>query len=89
MVYPYLIKLAPDTFVVQVGGGISTSVALRRQLQDRHRGGGKSRGARRLSHRQGIARFTGDVLNNPKVHVIDTTAGSISRIPRSVTTSST
>src|ERR1700716_3336473 len=29
MVYPYLIKQAPDTFVVQFGGGISTSVAVR------------------------------------------------------------
>src|SRR6185295_9119815 len=29
MIYPYLIKQAPDTFVVQFGGGISTSVALK------------------------------------------------------------
>ena len=57
MVYPYLIKQAPDTFVVQFGGGISTSVALRSNSKTRHRGGGKSRGARRLPHRQGIARF--------------------------------
>ena len=28
MIYPYLIKQAPDTFVVQFGGGISTAVAL-------------------------------------------------------------
>ena len=48
MVYPYLIKQAPDTFVVQFGGGISTSVALQQRLQDGHRRGGQSRGARRL-----------------------------------------
>ena len=29
MIYPYLIKQAPKTFVVQFGGGISTTVALR------------------------------------------------------------
>ena len=29
MIYPYLIKEEPDTFVVQFGGGISTEVALR------------------------------------------------------------
>ena len=29
MIYPYLLKEAPDTFVVQFGGGISTAVALR------------------------------------------------------------
>ena len=57
MVYPYLIKQAPDTFVVQFGGGISTSVALRSNSKTRHRRGGKSRGARRLPHRQGLARF--------------------------------
>ena len=28
MIYPYLIKKAPETFVVQFGGGISTAVAL-------------------------------------------------------------
>ena len=28
MIYPYLIKQAPETFVVQFGGGISTTVAL-------------------------------------------------------------
>ena len=49
MIYPYLIKQAPDTFVVQFGGGISTAVALQQQLQARHRGGGQSRGARRRS----------------------------------------
>ena len=29
MYYPYVLKAAPDTFVVQFGGGISTAVALR------------------------------------------------------------
>ena len=41
------------------------------QLQDRDRGGGQSRGARRLPQRQGLRDFTGDILNDPKVHVID------------------
>ena len=57
MIYPYLIKEAPDTFVVQFGGGISTAVALQEQLQERDRGGGKPGRARRLPQRQGPARL--------------------------------
>ena len=33
MVYPYLVKPAPDSFVIQFGGGISTAVALRNGSQ--------------------------------------------------------
>ncbi|MDT9702786.1 hypothetical protein, partial [Streptomyces sp. P17] len=33
MIYPYVIKQKPSTFVVQFGGGISTTVAL---SQSRH-----------------------------------------------------
>ena len=43
MIYPYVIKKEPDTFVVQFGGGISTAVALRSRLQERHGRGRQSR----------------------------------------------
>ena len=60
------------------------------QLQERHRGGGKSRGARRLPHRQGLARFhRRRAQQSQGAASSTTTAGSISPIPRSATTSST
>ena len=57
MVYPYLIKQAPDTFVVQFGGGISTSVALRNNSKSVTVAEGNPAVLDRLPHRQGIARF--------------------------------
>ena len=47
--YPYVVKPAPRTFVVQFGGGISTMVALAAGAPQRHRGDQQSRRARRLS----------------------------------------
>ena len=70
MVYPYLIKPAPDTFVVVFGGGISTSVALRNSRRVTVAEGNPAvLDAFRTDH--GLREFTGDVLNNPKVRVID------------------
>jgi hypothetical protein len=70
MVYPYLIKPAPDTFVVQFGGGISTSVALRNSRRVTVAEGNPAvLDAFRTD--QGLREFIGDVLNNPKVRVID------------------
>ena len=48
MYYPYVVKPAPDTFVVQFGGGISTMVALRSGSKKRHRGGKQSCGPCRV-----------------------------------------
>ena len=71
MIYPYLLKQAPDTFVVQFGGGISTAVALRNS-QDASRSRREIRPCSRLSATIPALRdFTGDILHNAKVKVID------------------
>src|SRR5262249_29673739 len=70
MIYPYLLKQAPDTFVVQFGGGISTSVALRNSRSVTVAEGNPAVLAAFRSDR-GLRDFTGDVLNDPRVRVID------------------
>ncbi len=71
MVYPYLLKQSPDTFVVQFGGGISTSVALRSNSRTVTVAEGNPAVLDAFRTDKGLRDFTGDVLNNPKVHVID------------------
>src|SRR4029077_9748652 len=71
MVYPYLIKQAPDTFVVQFGGGISTSVGLRSNSKSVTVAEGNPAVLDAFRTDKGLRDFTGDVLNNPKVRVID------------------
>ncbi len=71
MIYPYLIKQAPDTFVVQFGGGISTSVALRSNSRSVTVAEGNPAVLEAFRTDKGIRDFTGDVLANPKVKVID------------------
>jgi spermidine synthase len=71
MVYPYLIKPNPDTFVVQFGGGISTSVALRSGSNTVTVAEGNPAVLNAFRTDQGLRNFTGDILNNPKVRVID------------------
>jgi len=71
MVYPYLIKPAPDTFVVQFGGGISTSVALRSNSKSVTVAEGNPAVLDAFRTDKGLRDFTGDVLNNPKIKVID------------------
>lgn len=71
MVYPYLLTEKPETFVTQFGGGISTAVAL-------------ASGSSRVTVAEGnptildafltepaLRDFTGDVLHDPRVEVID------------------
>lgn len=71
MVYPYLLKEKPATFVVQFGGGISTALAL-------------ASGSRKVTVAESnpaildafrtepaLVAFTGDVLRDPRVEVID------------------
>src|SRR5271166_1248112 len=70
MAYPYLIKASPDTFVVQFGGGISTSVALRNSRSVTVAEGNTAVLNAFRSDKE-LREFTGDVLNNPKVRVID------------------
>ena len=68
MVYPYIIKSSPKTFIVQFGGGISTEVAL-------HSGASAvtvaegNRAVLNAFHSDVIRNFTGDILS--KVRVID------------------
>jgi spermidine synthase len=71
MFYPYVLKHDPDTFVVQFGGGISTAVALK--SGSRHVTVAEGNPAILTAFREdkGLRDFTGDVLNNKKVSVID------------------
>ena len=70
MFYPYLIKPAPDTFVVQFGGGISTSVALRSNSKSVTVAEANPAVLDAFRGDKGLRAFTGDVLNNPRVRVI-------------------
>jgi spermidine synthase len=69
MIYPYVIKPQGDTFVVQFGGGLSTAVAL---TQSKSVTVAESNPAvlDAFSHDDGLRRFTGDILHDPRVKVI-------------------
>src|SRR5271167_4712311 len=67
MVYPYVIKSAPKTFIVQFGGGISTEVALHSGAKDVTVAEG-NHAVLEAFHDDVIRNFTGDILS--KVHVI-------------------
>jgi hypothetical protein len=71
MTYPYLLKAEPDTFVVQFGGGISTSVALRSNSRSVTVAEGNPAVLRAFRGDKGLRDFTGDVLHHPKLRVID------------------
>ena len=69
MFYPYLIKAAPDTFVVQFGGGISTMVALRSGSKSVTVA--ESNPAILEAFRDPQVRsFTGDILRKARVRVV-------------------
>ena len=68
MVYPYIIKSAPKTFIVQFGGGISTEVALHSGAKEVTVAEG-NRAVLEAFHADVIRKFTGDILS--KVRVID------------------
>ncbi|MDB5488465.1 MAG: hypothetical protein JWQ58_2180, partial [Reyranella sp.] len=71
MYYPYLLKKDPKTFVVQFGGGISTAVALKSGSSHVTVAEGNPALLTAFREDKGLRDFTGDVLNNPKVSVID------------------
>ena len=71
MFYPYLLKKDPNTFVVQFGGGISTAVALKSGSKHVTVAEGNPALLTAFREDKGLRDFTGDVLNNPKVTVID------------------
>jgi spermidine synthase len=68
MVYPYVVKSAPKTFIVQFGGGISTEVALHSGAREVTVAEG-NRAVLQAFHSDVIRNFTGDILS--KVRVID------------------
>jgi spermidine synthase len=71
MYYPYVLKKEPDTFVVQFGGGISTAVALKEGSRHVTVAEGNPAVLTAFREDKGLRDFTGDILNNPKVTVID------------------
>lgn len=71
MYYPYLLKKDPSTFVVQFGGGISTAVALKSGSEKVTVAEGNPAVLRAFREDKGLRDFTGDILNNPKIDVID------------------
>lgn len=70
MIYPYLIKQVPETFVVQFGGGLSTAVALRNSSKVTVAEGNPAVLSAFRSD-PALRKFTNDVLHNPKINVID------------------
>ena len=68
MVYPYVVKSAPKTFIVQFGGGISTEVALHSGAREVTVAEG-NRAVLEAFNSDVIRNFTGDILS--KVRVID------------------
>ncbi len=71
MVYPYLIAHAPDTFVIQFGGGISTDVALRDGSKSVTVAEANPAILHAFRTDRALRDFTGDVLADPRVHVVD------------------
>ena len=70
MIYPFVIKKDPSTFVVQFGGGISTAVALH---NSRHVTVAEGNPAILTAFRTdpALKRFTGDILAHPGLDVVD------------------
>jgi spermidine synthase len=66
MVYPYIIKSAPKTFITQFGGGISTEVALHSGAKDVTVAEG-NRAVLEAFHADAIRNFTGDILSKVRV----------------------
>lgn len=71
MIYPYVIKSEPNTFVVQFGGGISTAVALRSNSKSVTVAEGNPAVLHAFNNDPGLREFTGDILHHPKLTVID------------------
>ncbi len=71
MIYPYLIKKEPDTFVVQFGGGLSTAVALKSDSKSVTVAEGNPEILRAFREDKALREFTSDSLNNKKLSVID------------------
>ena len=70
MIYPFVIKKDPSTFVVQFGGGLSTNVAL---ANSKHVTVAEGNPAILTAFRTDptLRAFTGDILSRPKLDVVD------------------
>jgi spermidine synthase len=71
MFYPYVLKKAPETFVVQFGGGISTVVALKAGAGRVTVAEGNPMVLAAFRESPALREFTGDILRQPRVRVID------------------
>jgi len=71
MHYPYVLKPNADTFVVQFAGGISTEVALRSGAKSVTVAEANPAIRDAFLNHQEIRDFTGDLLREPKVKVVD------------------
>ena len=69
MIYPYLIKKNPDTFVVQFGGGLSTSVAIKNSAHVTVAEGNPAI-LDAFSNDTTLKDFTGDILHHKNLNVI-------------------
>lgn len=70
MIYPFLLKEKPDTFVVQFGGGLSTALALATDAQSVTVAEGNPAILHAFRTDKFLRDFTGDILNKPRVSVI-------------------
>ncbi len=71
MFYPYVVEKRPDTFVIQFGGGISTAVALRSGSKSVTVAESNPAVLNAFRTDPALRDFTGDVLRDPRVSVID------------------
>jgi spermidine synthase len=69
MIYPYLLKKNPETFVVQFGGGLSTSVAIKNSAKVTVAEGNPAI-LDAFSNDKTLKDFTGDILHHKNLNVI-------------------
>ncbi|MEW5724424.1 MAG: hypothetical protein AB1896_15040 [Thermodesulfobacteriota bacterium] len=79
MAMPYLLKKDPAVLVMQFGGGISTNVALKMGASRVTVAEGNPMIVRAVRDNPYIARFTGRILENPKVELRETDGRIIAR----------
>jgi spermidine synthase len=71
MFYPYVLKTAPEVFVVQFGGGLSTVVALKAGARQVTVAEGNPLVLAAFRESPALRAFTGDILHQPRVQVVD------------------
>ena len=71
MAYPYVLAKAPDTFVIQFGGGISTALALRKGSKSVTVAESNPAVLHAFRTDPALRDFTGDLIHDPRVRVVD------------------